>query len=710
MKQYFMNPLVFAAPIPGKPLILYTTALSESLGALLAQYNEEGKENALYYLSRRLLPTEVNYPPIEKHCLALIFAAQKLRHYMLSHKVNLISRINPLQYLMTRPTLSGRLARWSMILSQFDIIFTLLRAVKGRAIADFLAAYPTEDDFPINDELPDEQVIELEKNEKFTWEFYFDGAASIQQGESEETLPGQAGIGIVFVTPDRGIMYYSYHLSESRTNNEAEYETLITGLELTILNGIEEIKIFGDSQLVINQIARIFKVLKNTLVPYHQYVMHLLEQILNVTLYRIPRGKNSTADALAKLAKALAFPEEDSIPIEVQGRQVLSPIDLEHISRECSTEVKIVSAVNDEGLDWRKPFIEYLQENKLPQEKSAADKIKRRSLSYSLINNTLNKRSFDQMWLRCLNKSEAQKIVEEVHAGLCGAHQSGPKMKMKIKRMGYYWPSMIDDCMKIARHGHQCQVHGVVLHQPPNVLHPTIASWPFESWGTDIIGSIDPPSSRGHRFILAATDYFSKCAEAVPLREVKAQQVLKFFKENVVYRFGVPHWNILDNGRSFRNTKIKSFSKRHNIDWRYSTIYYPRANGLAEAFNKTLIQILKKTLDDNKRQWHEKLVEALWAYRTTYRTLTQSTTFALVFSSEAVIPLEVQLPSLRVVVNYQINTEQNARLGLEELEGLEEKRLQAQQNLKLYKAKMIQAHDKLVHPRTFQVGDLVLVL
>ncbi|PKU63212.1 putative mitochondrial protein [Dendrobium catenatum] len=99
IKQYFMNPLVLAAPIPGKPLILYTTALSESLGALLAQSNEEGKENALYHLSRHLLPTEVNYPPIEKHCLALIFAAQKLRHYMLSHKVNLISRINPLQYI-----------------------------------------------------------------------------------------------------------------------------------------------------------------------------------------------------------------------------------------------------------------------------------------------------------------------------------------------------------------------------------------------------------------------------------------------------------------------------------------------------------------------------------------------------------------------------------------------------------------------------------
>lgn len=86
---------------------------------------------------------------------------------------------------------------------------------------------------------------------------------------------------------------------------------------------------------------------------------------------------------------------------------------------------------------------------------------------------------------------------------------------------------------------------------------------------------------------------------------------------------------------------MNSFAKR---DWRYSTAYYPQANGLAEAFNKTLVGILKKILEDNKRQWHEKLGEALWAYRTTYRTPTQSTPFALVFGAEAVLPLEVQLP------------------------------------------------------------------
>ncbi|NAU33239.1 reverse transcriptase-like protein, partial [Klebsiella pneumoniae] len=298
IKQYLVKPPVLAAPIPGKTLILYTAALDESLGALLAQTNEDGKENALYYLSRRLLPTEMKYPSTEKHCLALIFAAQKLRHYMLSHRIELISKVNQLQYLMTRPTLSGRLARWSMILLQFDITFVPLRAVKGQALADFLAAHPIPAESPLNDDLPDEQIITLEDHKTATWELYFDGAASsFRSKEPQGIIPGKAGIGIVFITPEKGLLRYSYHLSEPCTNNEAEYEALITGIELAILMDIREIKIFGDSQLVINQIAGTYKVLKPRLLEYYQYAMKLLQRIPVVTLTRIPRGLNATADA-----------------------------------------------------------------------------------------------------------------------------------------------------------------------------------------------------------------------------------------------------------------------------------------------------------------------------------------------------------------------------------------------------------------------------
>ena len=110
IKQYLLRPPILMAPITGKSLILYVAALERSLGALLAQNNEEGKENALYYLSRTLVGAEHNYSPMEKVCLALIFALQKLRHYLLTHSITLISKASPIKYLLTKPILSERLA------------------------------------------------------------------------------------------------------------------------------------------------------------------------------------------------------------------------------------------------------------------------------------------------------------------------------------------------------------------------------------------------------------------------------------------------------------------------------------------------------------------------------------------------------------------------------------------------------------------------
>ena len=98
---------------------------------LLAQKNDEGKENALYYLSRMLNSAELNYSPIEKICLALMFAIKKLRHYLQAHSVHLISRADPIKYIMSRPVLSGRLAKWALLLQEFEIIYVSQKAVKG---------------------------------------------------------------------------------------------------------------------------------------------------------------------------------------------------------------------------------------------------------------------------------------------------------------------------------------------------------------------------------------------------------------------------------------------------------------------------------------------------------------------------------------------------------------------------------------------------
>jgi hypothetical protein len=118
-------------------------------------------------------------------------------------------------------TLSGRLAKWVMFLSQFDIVFVPQKAIKGQALANFLAAHPILDDFPIDDDLPDEVVFTTTVSNP-TWQMYFDGACR----------KSGAGAGVMFVTPDEAILPYSFTLTSAVSNNAAEYEALIIGLEI----------------------------------------------------------------------------------------------------------------------------------------------------------------------------------------------------------------------------------------------------------------------------------------------------------------------------------------------------------------------------------------------------------------------------------------------------------------------------------------------
>ena len=111
IKQYLTRSPILLAPVQGRPLILYTAAIERSLGTLLAQNNDEGEENALYYISRTMVGAEVNYSSMEKICLALVFAIQKLWQYLLSHHIILISKVDPLKYILSKHMLSGRLAK-----------------------------------------------------------------------------------------------------------------------------------------------------------------------------------------------------------------------------------------------------------------------------------------------------------------------------------------------------------------------------------------------------------------------------------------------------------------------------------------------------------------------------------------------------------------------------------------------------------------------
>jgi transposase InsO family protein len=134
---------------------------------------------------------------------------------------------------------------------------------------------------------------------------------------------------------------------------------------------------------------------------------------------------------------------------------------------------------------------------------------------------------------------------------------------------------------------------------------------PFSQWGLDVVGSINPNYSKGNLYILTTTNYFTKWSKAVVLKKVDAEELIKFLKDNIMSRFGVPNKFITNNGSIFVDSKFTKFYGQYGIIMGQSSNYYPQGNGLVESTNKTLMQILKKIVDINQRNWHLKLTNAL---------------------------------------------------------------------------------------------------
>ena len=164
----------------------------------------------------------------------------------------------------------------------------------------------------------------------------------------------------------------------------------------------------------------------------------------------------------------------------------------------------------------------------------------------------------------------------------------------------------------------------------------------------DFIGQINPPSSKEHRFVLVATDYFTKWSEAVPLKNMTHREVIEFITEHIIHRFGIPQTLTTDQGSSFISKEVCAFTELYKIKLLNSSPYYAQANGQAESSNKIFIKLIKKKIEENPKRWHEVLSEALWAHRISRHGATKVTPFEFVYGQEAVLPVEVNLDAYRL--------------------------------------------------------------
>ena len=187
----------------------------------------------------------------------------------------------------------------------------------------------------------------------------------------------------------------------------------------------------------------------------------------------------------------------------------------------------------------------------------------------------------------------------------------------------------------------------------PLPLLPVFIEEPFRQWGLDFIGEINPPSSGQFKWILTATDYFTKWVEAVPTRKANDLVVMKFLEENIFSRFGCPVKIITDNAQVFNSVRFINFCQTYNVLLSHSTTYHPQGNGLAESSNKTLVKILKKTINENQKDWDSKLIFALWAVRMTTKISTGKSPYELVYGAQALFPTQLARPVISFLQDSQ---------------------------------------------------------
>nr|GEW02415.1 reverse transcriptase domain-containing protein [Tanacetum cinerariifolium] len=321
--------------------------------------------------------------------------------------------------------------------------------------------------------------------------------------------------------------------------------------------------------------------------PHEELIMYLSATYGAVSAVLMTE-RGTTQTPIYFISRALQGPELNYSPME---KLVL----VEVLENKSIKEKEVVMVIEEDGPTWMTQLVEYLKEGVLSGDKKEARKLR------------LKARPLQEDY-----------VMREIHEGSCSMHAGPRSVVAKAVRLGYYWPKMHKDARDMIRKCNDCQIHCPVTRHPQQSLTPITAQWPFYKWGIDIAGPF-PEGPEKFKFLIVSMDYFTKWIEAKAVATITGGQVKKFIWDNIVCRFGIPGEIISDNGKQFADNSFKD----------------------------CLREGIKARLGEGNKNWVEELSHVLWAHRTMIKSSYGDTPFSLTYETEAVIPVEIGMPTYR---------------------------------------------------------------
>eukprot|EP00253_Pinus_taeda_P011163 PITA_11163 len=255
----------------------------------------------------------------------------------------------------------------------------------------------------------------------------------------------------------------------------------------------------------------------------------------------------------------------------------------------------------------------FLQKLEVPLELSSsqARAIKLISTKFYINKNFLYGKYPSGILLRCLDKEQSLEVIHQFHSSIYGGHHYWKTIAHKILKARYYCTTLFTEVFSFVKARDKCE--------------------------------INPHSSGQHKWILVATDYFTRWIEAIPTKNANHEIVIKFLNENIFTRIGCPTKLVINNATAFKEKELMDMTESMGIQVVHSTSYYPQGNGLAKLFNKSLVRVIKKLLEGNKKSWDSKLKFSLWADQVTNEISIGNSPFKLVYGADDVFPIQLIL-------------------------------------------------------------------